>query len=59
MRSIDNFVLWVTQAVARRQIRRHRRWLRSNCVVFAKPAEDTQRRWSDAYMETLKNRYTH
>ena len=54
MRSIDNFVLWVTQAVARRRIRRHRRWLRANCVVFSKPAEDG-RRWSEEYMRTLKD----
>jgi hypothetical protein len=54
MRSIDNFVLWVSQAVARRQIRKHHRWLRSNRVVFAKPAEDS-RRWSEEYMRTLRD----
>jgi hypothetical protein len=54
-RSIDKEMRWIINAIALRRLRRHRAWCRRNRVVYwhANPAAD-HRRWSDAYMKSLR-----
>jgi len=46
---LGRFFLWK----ARRRHARHQRWLRSNSVIYDKPARD-DRDWSGSYMNSVK-----